>query len=73
MKNLNKKSWIEYKFEKETPSCRTLHAEVTHNEKLMIYGGTDMKNGDARVDELWLIEPLKLQKPKWHRFGIRDE
>ena len=73
MKKLNQRSWMEYKFESETPSCRTLHAEVTYSEKLLIYGGTDMKMGDAAVNEVWMIHPLLLEKPKWHCFSIRDE
>lgn len=32
-----------------------------------------MKNGDAAVNELWVIEPLKKQKPMWIKYMIRDE
>jgi hypothetical protein len=53
-----KGSWVEMKFKNETPSCRTLHAEAVLNERLLIYGGTDIKDHDASTSFLWVLEPL---------------
>ena len=46
----NRKTWIEMKFDKETPSCRTMHAQITYQERLFIYGGTDLKDTDANTE-----------------------
>lgn len=58
------------KFQNETPSCRTLHAQITHQEKLILYGGTDVKQGHTDVSELWILEPLVKQKPVWHKIKV---
>ena len=48
MININKQAqkkaqeWIELKFEQETPTCRTLHQQLTIKERMYIYGGTDI-------------------------------
>ena len=68
-----KNSWMEMKFRNETPSCRTLHAEAVLNEKLIIYGGTDIKNHDASTNFLWVLEPLLREPPQWIKIPINDK
>ena len=70
---LKKRTWIEIKFQEETPSCRTFHAQASYNERLIIYGGTDINKDDAQPNELWMIEPLLNQKPRWYKIHIDDE
>ena len=57
-KAVKKRTWIEIKFQDQTPTCRTFHAQVCYNERLIIYGGTDINKDDALTNELWVIEPL---------------
>jgi hypothetical protein len=68
-----RKRWTEMKFQDETPSCRTLHAQITYNERLIIYGGTDMKHQDASTKQLWILEPLLNAKPHWVQIQIEDK
>ena len=61
------------KFNSEIPSCRTLHAQITYKERLILYGGTDLNEGHAEVNELWILQPLLLQKPVWINVKISDD
>jgi hypothetical protein len=57
-KVLKKRTWVEIKFQEETPTCRTFHASASYNERLIIYGGTDINKEDADPKEFWILEPL---------------
>lgn len=60
------------KFKDELPQCRTYHAQTTYNERLYIYGGTDIMQKDAPSNELWYLDPLKQEAPKWNKIEVRD-
>lgn len=64
--------WIEMKFTDELPQCRTWHAQTTYNERLFMYGGTDMKQNDSPSNELWYIDPLSYDAPKWNKIEVSD-
>lgn len=61
------------KFDKELPTCRTWHAELINNERLFIYGGTDLKKNDVSASELWFVDPLPLVSPEWKMINIKDD
>ena len=70
------KPWIEMKFQHQTPACRSLHACSTYNGHFFVYGGvyggTDLAQDQSCAQDLWVLQPLKLQKPVWHKLTIRD-
>ena len=64
---VKQRTWVEMKFQDQTPTCRTFHAQASYNERLIIYGGTDINKDDANPSELWVMEPLLQRKPVWHK------
>ena len=64
--------WTEMKFQHAQPEPRTLHSSISFDETLHIYGGTDIMKGDLPVNELWHIQPLIKEQPKWTKLEVND-
>jgi hypothetical protein len=64
--------WTEMKFQHAQPEPRTLHSSISFDETLHIYGGTDIMKGDLPVNDLWYIQPLLKEQPRWTKLEIND-
>ena len=67
-----KETWIEMKFDDVMPSCRTMHAQIVHQERMFIYGGTDLKYLNASAEEVWYLDPLRMRSPEWKKIDVSD-